>query len=568
MKHKFTISEYIRNFLWICSYYNIIDIFFYALLLIGAVFSEMLISVVIGNIIGNLARFNQEININSYIYKMIFWAIFSTTFEAIINIYRIRVKERPIFSIQKDTLKCLFDLGIPYFERREKENTFSIYSSVIPMVSEVFNKCIPELLRNIITVIISLYLFVKYSGWICLIVVLAMVPSLLIHKFFTNRITEITRIQIRKHKIFSDNIMTAVSAVKEIRAQQCEEWIKGKIKKSYSDYIDKRLSVLKVRYKRGTFFRLNTTVGITIYFALAAYGFYTEKLVISNFVASLFFCTTLIFAINGLVFNITEMLPTLDYVNALKTIFDVPLMIESKAENVALGSLKSSINIKINKFSYGLDKTILKNLSIKINKGEKILFIGESGVGKTTLLKIIAGMYKADDAEILWDTKNYGDIDFYSLQQRIGFMFQETYLFGESIFNNIKVGRPSADDSEVYAAAQKACIDSFIDELPDKIDTYVGERGTRLSGGQKQRIAIARLILKNPDVVVLDEITSSLDEDTERIIMKNIFCDVFRSKTIIGVSHRISVIPYFDRILFLSDSGLKEVRKDVANNLI
>ena len=174
-------------------------------------------------------------------------------------------------------------------KKRDKENTFLLYSSIIPMISEIVNRCIPELLKNFLTAIVSMGLFMKYSGGYCFLIVLAMLPSLWFHKYFNKKIAAMMTKQIDKHKQFNMKIITSVSAMKEVRYYQSEKWIQDQITDAYTDYVTERLSTLKVRYRRGMFFRLNTALGITLFFALAAYGIFNGKLEIDEFVASLFF---------------------------------------------------------------------------------------------------------------------------------------------------------------------------------------------------------------------------------------------------------------------------------------
>lgn len=560
-------EEYIRNFIWILSYYDVFTLGVYIVVLFGTVVCEMFIPVEIGKIIKELVTANTEISITKYLYIIVGLAICSALFSVAANVLKVRLKENPVFKIQKRSLLKIFHLGIPYFEKRERENTFLLYSSVIPMVSDIINRCIPELLRNLITIMVVMVLFVNYSGWYCLFIVLSMVPSLLIHKYYNKKISDMMTKQIGKHKLFNNAIMTSISAMKEIRYYQCEDWIYNKVSNTYTDYVNERLSTLKVRYTRGMFFRLNTALGITLYFALAAYGFNTGQMEINDFVASLFFCTTIIFTLNGFIFNVTETIPALEYVKTLRKIFDLSEENTKIMNPKEVNSLKQGIQVNVEHFSYGSEKPVLRNLDFKIRKGEKVIFIGTSGAGKTTLLKMIANMYQSEDAEILWDTVSYKEVNQAALRQKIGFMFQESYLFGKSIYENIKIGNPEASADQIYEAAQKACVDSFVKSFSEGYDTNVGERGSLLSGGQMQRIAIARLILKNPDVIILDEITANLDSDTERLIMDNIFFEVFPDKTIIAVSHKTAVLKYFDRFLYVNDAGIKEVSEEAARGL-
>ena len=174
--------------------------------------------------------------------------------------------------------------------------------------------------------------------------------------------------QIDKHKQFNMKIITSVSAMKEVRYYQSEKWIQDQITDAYTDYVTERLSTLKVRYRRGMFFRLNTALGITLFFALAAYGIFNGKLEIDEFVASLFFCTTLIFTLNGFVFNITETIPALEYVKTLRKIFNLSEDKIQGSSQKEISCLQQELQVKVKSFSYGAEKPVLRNIDFKIKK--------------------------------------------------------------------------------------------------------------------------------------------------------------------------------------------------------
>lgn len=205
---------------------------------------------------------------------------------------------------------------------------------------------------------------------------------------------------------------------------------------------------------------------------------------------------------------------------------------------------------------------MLKGVSLLIRAGSKTLFMGESGVGKTTLLKLLADFYRPISGTITWDGCPYDEIRTQSLYQKIGYLFQDAYLFGDTIKNNILTGRPDASDEEVKHTAKLAGFDTVAERLPDGYDSVVGERGAFLSAGERQRLTLARLILKDPEVIILDESTANLDIETEAEVMENIFKKIFQDKTIISVSHRGNTIRYYDRVYMVTGEGIREYRQE------
>ena len=213
------------------------------------------------------------------------------------------------------------------------------------------------------------------------------------------------------------------------------------------------------------------------------------------------------------------------------------------------------------------DKFVLNNLDLVIEKGKKIAIVGETGVGKTTISKLIPRFYDVDSGEVLVDGVNVKEYNLNNLRDAIGHVEQDVFIFYGSIKENILYGKPDASFEEVVEAAKKARIHDFIMSLDDGYDTITGERGIKLSGGQKQRIAIARLFLKSPKILILDEATSSLDNITENLIQAS-FDELASDKTTIVIAHRLTTIKNSDEIIVISRNGIIErgTHDELINN--
>lgn len=222
-----------------------------------------------------------------------------------------------------------------------------------------------------------------------------------------------------------------------------------------------------------------------------------------------------------------------------------------KSDAVELQPLREKIELRNVSFSYSNDpKKILDDISLEVPKGSMIALVGESGGGKSSLIKLIQRLYDPSGGSILWDGIDLRDTKILSLKKQIALVTQETVLFNESIRYNISYGKPDASEAEIAEAARIAFADDFIDELPLKYDTLVGERGTFLSGGQRQRIAIARAVLINAPVLILDEATSALDAESERLVQKAL-ANLTQDKTSIVIAHRLSTIRKADTIVVM-----------------
>jgi ATP-binding cassette subfamily B protein len=220
--------------------------------------------------------------------------------------------------------------------------------------------------------------------------------------------------------------------------------------------------------------------------------------------------------------------------------------------------IKGEVVFKDISFAYTEDKNIISDLNLRIQPGETVAFVGETGVGKTTVANMLLRFYEPVRGTITIDGIDIKRISQKHLHESIGLVQQDVFLFSDSVYHNIAFGKPGASDEEVKEAAVMAAADSFIEELPQKYETEIGERGVKLSGGQKQRIAIARMFLKKPPIVVLDEATSSLDNKTEKIIQESLE-KLIKNRTTLIIAHRMTTVINADRIVVLDKNGVAEI---------
>ncbi len=232
--------------------------------------------------------------------------------------------------------------------------------------------------------------------------------------------------------------------------------------------------------------------------------------------------------------------------------------IQDSADAIELTHVQGNVEFKDVSFKYKEDHNyVVKNVSLDIKAGEYVAIVGSSGVGKTTLCSLIPRFYEVNEGEILLDGKNIRDICLRSLRRNIGIVQQDVYLFAGTVSDNIRYGKPDATKDEIIEAAKKANAHDFIMALPDGYDTDIGQRGVKLSGGQKQRLSIARVFLKNPPIIIFDEATSSLDNESERAVQDSLE-KLADNRTTLVIAHRLSTVRNAQRIVVLTDNGIDE----------
>lgn len=234
-------------------------------------------------------------------------------------------------------------------------------------------------------------------------------------------------------------------------------------------------------------------------------------------------------------------------------VLDKEPSIKNKPGAIELSGFRDSIEFKGVGFSYSPETAVLKDINIRLSKGNILAIVGLSGAGKSTLVNLLPRFYDSEKGRILIDANDIKDLEVASLRQNIGIVTQETILFNDSIRNNIAFGKPDAGMDDIINAAKAANAHDFITKMPDGYDTFIGDRGMRLSGGEKQRIAIARALFKDPPILILDEATSQLDTESERLVQEAID-RLMTNRTVLVIAHRLSTVEHADKIVVL-DAG-------------
>ena len=270
--------------------------------------------------------------------------------------------------------------------------------------------------------------------------------------------------------------------------------------------------------------------------------------------------SVLVFITQRLLWPLTRLGQTFDlYQRAMASITRVMDLLDTKIEinsgdnSLAVSNIKGEISLNNITFAYNQREPVIKNLSLHIPAGQTIAIVGATGSGKSTLVKLLLRLYEIKSGSIILDRQDIRDIVLWDLRRGIGLVSQDVFLFHGTVRENISYGSPDATLTQIVEAATIAEADEFIHELPQGYDTVVGERGQKLSGGQKQRIAIARAILKDPPILILDEATSAVDNETEAAIARSLE-KITQNRTTIAIAHRLSTIRHSDCI-YVMDYG-------------
>ncbi len=282
-----------------------------------------------------------------------------------------------------------------------------------------------------------------------------------------------------------------------------------------------------------------------------------KKITAADFTAYLLYVAMLISAIKRIVEFTEQFEKGMTGIARFAEVMEVPPEPGYLNRSGALQNVKGVIEFCDVTFAYNEERNVLAHLNLTVNAGENVAIVGPSGSGKTTMCSLLSRFYDVDSGRILLDGRNIAELSLAELRGTIGVVDQDVYLFSGTVRANILYGKPDATETELVEAAKLADAYEFILQLPHGFDTEVGERGMRLSGGQKQRISIARMFLKNPPVLVLDEATSSLDNESEQLVKRSL-ATLAKGRTTFTIAHRLSTVRNAARIFVLTENGIEE----------
>ncbi len=487
---------------------------------------------------------------------------FEQIIEAVISYFGSVVGHTMGYLIETDLRSYLFkhiqSLSFSYFDNCKIGQLVSRVTSDLKDIADDIHHCSSEFLIFILKMAgtFCLLMFTNVEFTLILFTILPLM-FVLIFKFNKKFYTLLKEV---RHKLGQINVKTENSllGIKTVQAFANEELEMRKFHESNKEYLSANIKFIKTVAK---FFSFTFLVYGLIYFCLSAFGVYfikLGKLNVPNMLAYFLYINTLVQSM-GLLPDLLEKFQNgITSIVRVREISDIKPEVCNAQNAVELPAVKGEIEFKSVSFFYNnLSELVLDDISFKITPGEKIAIVGVSGAGKSTLCNLIPRFYDSKSGQILIDGIDVKSVTLKSLREQIGVISQDIYLFDDSIANNIAYGKPNATQEEIEAAARYANAEEFILKLPKGYNTYVGERGEQLSGGQKQRIGIARAFLKNASILILDEATSSLDNENEAEIYHSLerLCV---NKTTIIIAHRLTTIKNADRIFVLSNKKIVE----------
>ena len=505
--------------------------------------------------IGNLgyADRRQQLIILA-ILTLIIWGL-ESAFDYIAAVTWRNISQDIEHSLRTDAFNNVLSLDLAFFENKSSGRLMAILNDDVNQLETFLDNGANRLVQTATTVLVIGGTFLYISP---LVAVFAFIPIPIIifgSLRFTNRIAErYTKIRndIENLNANLSNSITGILTVKSFNREKKES---------------ERITLSSNEVKSANYHAIKLSAAFIPIIRIAILFGFTATLLIGGFLAldgeiKVATYSVMLFITQRLLWPLTELGVIFDSYQKAMASFRRIINLKNTSPTIGNGTEKlesfdEKIQISNLNFEYVKNFPVLNNISIDIAKGQTTAIVGSTGSGKSTLIKLILRLYDSTSGEIKFDGKNIRDLELDSLRNKIGLVSQDIFLFEGTVFENIAYGNLDANDEEVWEAARLSESDKFINQLPNKENTIVGERGQKLSGGQRQRISIARAILKNPEILILDEATSAVDNETEAAIQRSINT-LKKGRTVIAIAHRLSTIRNAEIIYVLEEGKVVE----------
>jgi len=474
----------------------------------------------------------------------------------IAKVLMIRTSEEVKKSIQINMLSSFIKADTETIEDKHTGKYISNLNFDVNQITAMLSNAILNLFKDGLT-LIGLLFVMFFQNWRLSLIAIIMIPiATFTAKKLGKRIGKVATEAQEKSGDLNKYLVDLFKNHKIIKIFQREEYENERSEKFVNELKEKSIKILTVFIRSTPIMEILTGIMIAILIFYSGKMIMNEQLSINNFFSFL--------AAMMLAYQPVKSLATVNIafgqgLSAARRIIPIIDQKNKISNNIDANELRvtdATIQIKDLSFSYKSNNKniVLKNINMHIAGKKMTALVGHSGSGKSTLLNLIPRVYEAETGEILIDNQKIKDVNLNSLRKEISIVDQNTTLFDDTVFNNIKYAKPSASDDEIYRAAKISMSSDFIEKLEHKYETYIGENGVKLSGGEKQRLSIARALLKDSKIILLDEATSSLDSETEEKIQKAI-SELTKNKTTVVIAHRLSTILNSENI-YVIDKGI------------
>lgn len=528
--------------------------------LLGSSLASLAFPKLLGDLVntGNNTTLGQTLNQTAILIVAVL--IIQATFSYFRIVLFVNVTEKSLAALRQASYRHLIKLPLQFFEKRRVGELNSRISSDVIQLQETMTSTLADFIRQIIVITGGIILLAIISLKLTAFMLITLPPTMIAARFFGRFIRKFSKEVQTKLADSNTIIEETLQGIQSVKAFTNEYIEIVRYKKKTLEIAD--LGITRGKY-RGAF---SSFIILGLFGAIAAMVWQGSHLLQAGEMAAGDLFSFVIYSVfvGGTISGLANVYTNIQkFIGATEDLFKIYDEEPEDIQNISQIDAKYKMNGKISfqnlNFAYPSRKeqAVLNNINLEIESNKMIALVGHSGAGKSTIASLLLMLHRPDRNSLFFDHIDSHDYPLSALRAQISLVPQDIFLFGGSIGENIAYGKPSASAEEIYEAAKKANALEFINRFPEKFETIVGERGTQLSGGQRQRIAIARAILKNPKILILDEATSSLDSESEKLVQEALE-KLMEGRTSIVIAHRLSTIRRADEILVLEQGQIVE----------
>ena len=528
--------------------------------LLGSSLASLAFPKLLGDLVntGNSTTLGQSLNQTAILIAIVL--IIQASFSYFRIVLFVNVTEKSLAALRQATYRHLIKLPLQFFERRRVGELNSRISTDVTMLQETMTSTLAEFIRQIIVITGGITLLAILSIKLTAFMLITLPPTMIAARFFGRFIRKFSKEVQTKLADSNTIIEETLQGIQSVKAFTNEYLEIARYKKKTLEIAE--LGMTRGKY-RGAF---SSFIILGLFGAIAAMVWQGSRLLQAGEMTSGDLFSFVIYSvfvgstISGLANVYTNIQKFIGATEDLFLIYDeIPEEIQNINEVDLKFKMQGEISLRNLSFAYPSrqEQTVLNNINLEIKSNQMIALVGHSGAGKSTMASLLLMLHQPPKNSLFFDQIDSHDFPLSDLRSQISLVPQDIFLFGGSIGENIAYGKPNASKEEIYEAAKKANALEFIDRFPEKLETIVGERGTQLSGGQRQRVAIARAILKDPKILILDEATSSLDSESEKLVQQALE-KLMKGRTSIVIAHRLSTVRKADEIIVLEQGEIVE----------
>ncbi len=557
-KVKLSFAQQKSEFLFILSFYQ--EHRWKALIILAFMMASNGLSLAFPAFIGHLLDTIQTTALSANVWQIVGVLLAVFLVQAVVNYFTsvslARITETVLAKLRTALFRHILHLPMSFFGEKRVGELMSRVSSDVTQIQETFTFTVMQMIRQSIFLVGGIVFIVMRSVRLTVPVLLTLPLLIVIAIVFGRRLRRLsTAIQdiLASATTIVEETFQAIESVKSYTNEEYEE---QRYSSRVSEYVHMAIKAARLRSIFFSFIMFAMFGGIAGVLSYGVYLVHNNELSIGELLSFILYS----FFVAGALGTFAELFGQIQRTLGAST--RVREILAEKTEDTSRAKqplVLRNISLREVRFSYPtrMESVALDGISLEIPAGSRVAFVGESGAGKSTTAALLQKFYEPQSGDIFFDGQNSRDLSLHEVRSNIGIVPQDIVLFGSTIEENIRYGNVEASSEDVWTAARLANAAEFIEQFPEKLQTFVGERGVKLSGGQRQRIAIARAILKNPPILVLDEATSSLDSQSEHLI-QNALENLMKGRTTVIIAHRLSTIRRCDTIFVFSKGQVIE----------